>query len=30
VVGFNRADIIEFVFFMTPYDSPTLYYGRFP
>ena len=30
VVGFNRADIIEFVFFMTPYESPTLYYGRFP
>jgi len=30
VVGFNRADVIEFIFFMTPYDSPTVYYGRLP
>ncbi|HXF84165.1 MAG TPA: hypothetical protein VNK49_02150 [Anaerolineales bacterium] len=30
VVGFNRPDIIEFIFFMTPYHEPTLYYGRIP
>jgi hypothetical protein len=30
VVGFNRSDVIEFIFFMTPYDSPTIYYGRLP
>jgi len=30
VMGFNRSDVIEFIFFMTPYDSPTLYYGRLP
>lgn len=30
VVGFNRPDIIEFIFFMTPYDNSTLYYGRLP
>jgi hypothetical protein len=28
VVGFNRPETIEFLFFSTPYDSPTLYYGR--
>ena len=28
VVGFNRPDVIEFVFFKTPYDSPVLYYGQ--
>jgi len=28
VVGFNRPEAIEFIFFKTPYDSPTLYYGR--
>ncbi|MBK9924363.1 MAG: hypothetical protein IPP66_03645 [Anaerolineales bacterium] len=28
VVGFNRPETIEFIFFMTPYDNPTLYYGR--
>jgi hypothetical protein len=30
VVGFNRPNTIEFVFFKTPYDIPTLYYGRLP
>jgi hypothetical protein len=30
VVGFNRPETIEFLFFMTPYNSPTLYYGRLP
>jgi hypothetical protein len=30
VVGWNRADVIEFIFFMTPYDDPTVYYGRLP
>ncbi len=30
VVGFNRADVIEFIFFMTPYNAPALYYGRIP
>jgi hypothetical protein len=29
-VGFNRPDIVEFIFFMTPYDSPTIYYARLP
>jgi hypothetical protein len=29
-VGFNRPNAVEFVFFRTPYDSPTLYYGRLP
>ena len=27
-VGFNRPDVIEFLFSSTPYISPTLYYGR--
>jgi hypothetical protein len=30
VVGFNRPEAIEFVFFRTPYDNPTIYYGRLP
>lgn len=30
VVGFNRPNAIEFIFFMTPYDAPTVYYGRMP
>lgn len=30
VVGFNRPSVLEFIFFMTPYDSPTVYYGRLP
>jgi hypothetical protein len=30
VVGFNRPETIEFLFFMTPYNSPTLYYARLP
>ena len=29
-VGFNRPEVIEFIFFMTPYDNPTIYYGRLP
>jgi len=29
VVGFNRPETIEFVFFSTPYSSPTVYYARF-
>jgi hypothetical protein len=29
VVGFNRPETIEFIFFRTPYDNPTFYYGRF-
>jgi len=29
VVGLNRPDLVEFVFFSTPYSTPTLYYGRF-
>jgi hypothetical protein len=29
-VGFNRPDVIEFVFFKTPYNNPTLYYARLP
>jgi hypothetical protein len=28
VVGFNRPDTIEFIFFKTPYHTPTIYYGR--
>ena len=28
-VGWNRPGIIEFLFFMTPYSNPTLYYGRY-
>lgn len=30
VVGFNRPDVIEFIFFKTPYDNPTIYYARLP
>jgi hypothetical protein len=30
VVGFNRSGIVEFLFFMTPYSNPTVYYGRLP
>jgi len=30
VVGWNRPETVEFLFFMTPYSSPTLYYGRLP
>lgn len=30
VVGFNRPETIEFLFFATPYQTPTLYYGRMP
>jgi hypothetical protein len=30
VVGLNRPETIEFLFFMTPYASPTLYYARLP
>lgn len=30
VIGFNRPDVIEFIFFMTPYYNTTVYYGRFP
>jgi len=30
VVGWNRPETVEFLFFMTPYSSPTLYYGRMP
>jgi len=29
VVGWNRPETIEFLFFMTPYSNPTLYYGRY-
>jgi hypothetical protein len=29
VVGFNRPETFEFIFFRTPYDSPTVYYARF-
>jgi len=29
VVGWNRPDVIEFVFFRTPYSSPTIYYARY-
>ena len=30
VVGFNRPENIEFIFFSTPYDAPVLYYARLP
>ena len=30
VVGLNRPETIEFLFFMTPYNNPTLYYARLP
>jgi hypothetical protein len=30
VVGWNRPETIEFVFFQTPYTAPTLLYGRLP
>ena len=30
VVGWQRPETIEFVFFQTPYASPTLFYGRLP
>ena len=30
VVGFNRPESIEFIFFRTPYDNPVLYYARLP
>jgi hypothetical protein len=30
VVGFNRGETVEFLFFMTPYANPTVYYGRLP
>ncbi|MBK9924287.1 MAG: hypothetical protein IPP66_03260 [Anaerolineales bacterium] len=30
VVGFNRPEVIEFIFFKTPYETPTLYYARLP
>ncbi len=30
VVGFNRPEVVEFIFFMTPYDKPTVYYARLP
>jgi hypothetical protein len=30
VVGYNRPETIEFLFFMTPYNSPTVYYARLP
>ncbi|MBK9924782.1 MAG: hypothetical protein IPP66_05760 [Anaerolineales bacterium] len=29
-VGFNRPEVTEFIFFMTPYDNPTVYYARLP
>ena len=29
-VGFNRPEVIEFIFFMTPYEDPTVYYARLP
>jgi hypothetical protein len=29
VIGFNRPDLVEFVFFATPYSNPMMYYGRF-
>jgi hypothetical protein len=28
VVGWNRPEAIEFLFFQTPYTTPTLFYGR--
>jgi hypothetical protein len=30
VVGWNRPETIEFLFFQTPYDAPTIFYGRIP
>jgi hypothetical protein len=30
VVGFNRPEVIEFIFFMTPYQNTTVYYARLP
>jgi PKD repeat protein len=30
VVGWNRSDVVEFLFFQTPYTAPTLFYGRVP
>jgi hypothetical protein len=30
LVGFNRPEAIEFLFFSTPYDAPVLYYARLP
>lgn len=30
VVGFNRPEVIEFLFFAAPYNTPTLYYARLP
>ncbi len=30
VVGFNRPETIEFLFFSTPYSTPTVYYARLP
>ena len=29
-VGWNKPYAVEFIFFKTPYDSPTIYYGRLP
>jgi hypothetical protein len=29
-IGWNRSNAVEFVFFKTPYENPTLYYGRLP
>ena len=28
VVGFNRPEAVEFLFFATPYSAPIVYYGR--
>ena len=28
--GMNRPELVEYVFFKTPYNNPTLYYGRLP
>jgi len=30
VVGWNRPETIEFLFFQTPYTAPTIFYGRLP
>jgi hypothetical protein len=30
VTGWNRPESVEFLFFQTPYDTPTLFYGRLP
>jgi hypothetical protein len=30
VVGWNRPESVEFLYFQTPYTAPTLYYGRLP